>query len=56
MTEDTWKVTEERKVIKRKVDISKSTKIARMFREEYQRLDRDVNPMCRMDNGEYIRN
>ena len=33
---------------------SKSTRIARRFREEYQRLDREGKQKCRRDKREYI--
>ena len=54
MTDDTWRTIEERKTVKIKMTSSKSTRIAGRFREEYQRLDREVKQKCRRDKREFI--
>ena len=54
VSENTMKTIEERKEMKRKMNCTKSTRIASKLTEEYQKFDREMKRKCRRDKREYI--
>ena len=49
VSENTLETMEERKEMKRKMNSTKSTRIARKWREEYRKLDREAKRKCKRD-------
>ena len=49
VSENTLETMEERKEMKRKMNSTKSTRIARKWREEYRKLDRETKRKCKRD-------
>jgi hypothetical protein len=56
MSEATIKKIEERKDMKKKINISKSARVKEKFQIEYRRIDKEVKQMCRRDKGENMNN
>ena len=54
VSENTLKTIEKRKEMKRKMNSIKSTRSGSKWRDEYQKLDREVKRKCRRDKREYI--
>ena len=56
ITADSWKKIENRRAMKRMVDGAKSSRQKALKKEEYQRLDKEVNSSLRKDKREWANN
>ena len=53
MSKNSWKLIDERKAVKKRIDEAKSQRIKEKFRENYRSKDREVNKSVRRDKRKW---